>query len=136
LGFFDGIHKGHQKVINIAKQEADTKNIDLAVMSFFPHPKVVLSEGKNKVNYLMSLQEKAKQLEKMGIDYFYVVEFDKHFAGLTPEQFVYKYLIKFKTSHVVAGYDFTYGKMGSGNIDRLQEDSNNLISTTKVNKIE
>ncbi|GGC75813.1 hypothetical protein GCM10007216_02940 [Thalassobacillus devorans] len=136
LGFFDGVHKGHQRVIREAKREADRRGVDLTVMSFFPHPKVVLSAGKKKFDYLMPLKDKAQVLETLGVDCFYIVEFDKHFASLSPQQYVEKYLVNFDTVHAVAGYDFHYGKMGEGNIDRLKEDSEGKLAVTKVNKIE
>ena len=136
LGFFDGIHKGHQKVILAAKEEAEKRRVNLTVMSFFPHPKVVLSGGKKKFEYLMPLQEKADVLETLGVDRFYIVEFDKSFASLSPEQYIDNYLLKFKTVHTVAGYDFKYGKMGAGTIDRMIEDSSGRLGVTKVNKIE
>ena len=57
-------------------------------MSFFPHPKTVISNGKKQVCYLMPLSEKEKMLEQLGVDTFYIVEFDQEFASLSPEQFV------------------------------------------------
>lgn len=136
LGFFDGIHKGHQKVIIAAREEAEKRGVDLSVMSFFPHPKVVLSGGKQRFDYLMPLQEKADVLETLGVDRFYIVAFDKNFASLSPRQYVDNYLLKFKTVHAVAGYDFKYGKMGAGTIDRMIEDSSGELGVTKINKIE
>ncbi|WP_028782156.1 FAD synthetase family protein [Thalassobacillus devorans] len=136
LGFFDGVHKGHQKVIRQAKKEAERRGVDLTVMSFFPHPKVVLSGGKKKFNYLMPLKAKAEVLESLGVDRFYIVEFDMNFASLSPQDYVEKYLLKFSTVHAVAGYDFHYGKLGEGSIDRLKEDSAGRLDVTKVNKVE
>ncbi|WP_028782142.1 FAD synthetase family protein [Thalassobacillus devorans] len=136
LGFFDGVHKGHQKVIREAKKEAERRGVDLTVMSFFPHPKVVLSGGKKKFDYLMPMKDKAQVLESLGVDCFYIVKFDKNFASLSPQHYVEKYLLKFGTVHAVAGYDFHYGRMGEGNIDRLAEDSGGMLEVTKVSKIE
>ncbi|WP_087974112.1 FAD synthetase family protein [Oceanobacillus rekensis] len=136
LGFFDGIHKGHQKVILAAKEEAKKRDVDLTVMSFFPHPKVVLSGGKKEFDYLMPLQEKADVLETLGVDRFYIVEFNREFASLSPQAYLDKYLLKFGTVHAVAGYDFKYGKMGAGTIDRMIEDSSGKLDVTKVSKIE
>ncbi|MGJ9457728.1 FAD synthetase family protein [Oceanobacillus sp. CF4.6] len=136
LGFFDGIHKGHQKVILAAKEEAEKRAVDLTVMSFFPHPKVVLSGGKKKFDYLMPLQEKADVLETLGVDRFYIVAFNREFASLSPQEYLDNYLLKFGTVHAVAGYDFKYGKMGAGTIDRMIEDSSGKLDVTKVNKME
>ena len=80
LGFFDGLHNGHQEVVKTALKIAKEKNLPVAVMSFFPHPKSVLSDGKIQVDYLMPLSEKEKMLRELGVDLFYIVEFTKEFA--------------------------------------------------------
>ncbi|WP_394233679.1 bifunctional riboflavin kinase/FMN adenylyltransferase [Niallia oryzisoli] len=135
LGFFDGLHQGHCKVIQAALQKAKEQNVKLAVMSFFPHPKTVISNGKKKVCYLMPLSEKEKRLEQLGVDLFYIVRFDKEFSSLSPEQFVAQYLLKLGVVHAVAGFDFSYGSRGLGNLDRLTNDSGGLIEVTKVEKV-
>ena len=119
LGFFDGVHKGHQQVIGTAAEEAEKAGAALDVMSFFPHPKTVLSNGRVRVDYLMPLEEKARVLESLGVDRFYIVRFTKRFASLSPEAYVKEYLSEFDTIHAVAGYDFSYGFKGQGTIDRL-----------------
>lgn len=135
LGFFDGLHQGHRKVIQTALKKAKEQNMKLSVMSFFPHPKNVISNGKKKVCYLMPLSEKEKMLEQLGVDLFYIVQFDKEFASLSPEQFVYQYLLQLGVVHAVAGFDFSYGSRGLGNLDRLKDDSGGLIEVTKVEKV-
>lgn len=135
LGFFDGVHKGHQKVIDVARSEAEKNNASLDVMSFFPHPKTVISNGKKRIDYLMPLEEKAEQLERMGVDRFYIVKFTKAFASLEPAKYVKEYLLRFDTIHAVAGYDFSYGFKGEGNMDRLEADSNYKIDASKVEKV-
>ena len=86
LGFFDGLHNGHCEVIKTALRMAKEKNVTLSVMSFFPHPKTVISNGKKQVCYLMPPSEKEERLQELGVDTFYIVEFDKEFASLSPEQ--------------------------------------------------
>ncbi len=124
------------KVIRTALQIAEDKNLDLSVMSFFPHPKTVLSNGKTKVDYLMPLSDKEKILCELGVDIFYIVEFDKEFSSLSPEQFAFKYLNNLGVVHAVAGFDYTYGFRGDGNMDRLKTDSGGLLEVTKVEKVE
>ncbi|WP_226036062.1 FAD synthetase family protein [Aquibacillus saliphilus] len=136
LGFFDGIHNGHKKVIKTAGEVAKKNNLSLAVMSFFPHPKTILSKGNTEFDYLMPLSKKASILESLGVDTFYVVKFDKDFLSLLPEQFVSSYLLGMSVSHAVAGFDFSYGYRGAGNIDRLKIDSSNRIDVTKVEKVD
>ena len=136
LGFFDGLHQGHRKVIQTALQKAEEKNLPLSVMSFFPHPKTVLSNGKKQVCYLMPISEKEKMLEQLGVELFYMVQFDQEFASLSPQQFVSQYMVKLGVIHAVAGFDFSYGSRGLGSLDMLKEDSGGIIEVTKVAKVE
>ncbi|QIZ07513.1 FAD synthetase family protein [Priestia megaterium] len=136
LGFFDGIHNGHREVIKTAFQKAKKRNLSLSVMSFFPHPKTVLSNGKTHVDYLMPLSDKEKIFCELGVDIFYIVEFDREFASLSPEKFAAKYLVDLGVVHAVAGFDYTYGFRGVGNMDRLISDSGGILEVTKVDKVE
>jgi len=136
LGCFDGLHHGHCTVIHTAYQIAKEKQTGLAVMSFFPHPKTVISNGKVHVHTLMPLAEKEAKLRKMGVDTLYIVEFDTEFAALSPERFVSQYLNGLGVVHAVAGFDFSYGSRGAGNLDRLNQDSGGWIDVTKVEKVE
>lgn len=135
LGCFDGLHRGHVKVIQSALQEAMERKVSLSVMSFFPHPKTVIG-GKACFHYLMPQAEKEKRLCELGVDTFYLVEFDKDFAGLSPQAFVQEYLIKLGVIHAVAGYDFSYGSLGAGNMETLKQDSGDWIDVTTVDKVE
>ncbi|WP_078429327.1 adenylyltransferase/cytidyltransferase family protein [Alkalihalobacterium alkalinitrilicum] len=136
LGFFDGVHIGHQQVIKEAKRIADEKKLPLCMMSFFPHPKEVLSNGRKIVPYLMPISDKQRIFSELGADTFYIIEFNREFASLSPKEFVQKYLLDFKVELAVAGFDFTYGRSGEGNMDRMKDDSNGQITGIKVTKIE
>lgn len=134
LGFFDGLHIGHQEVIRQAKIEADMRNLPLAIMSFFPHPKTVLAK-QSDFPYLMSLEDKKKTMSAHGVDLFYVVPFTRAFASLTPEAFAKQYLLMLGLEHAVAGFDFHYGNKGAGHMNRLSADSDFHITTTAVSKL-
>lgn len=137
LGFFDGIHSGHKNVIQTAGQLAKEKGMMFSVMSFFPHPKTVIqSKEDSDFDYLMPTSKKASVIESLGVDTLYIVEFDKDFLSLPPKQFVSHYLLDLKVHHAVAGFDFSYGHRGLGNIDCLSEDSNGKIDVTKVEKVD
>jgi cytidyltransferase-like protein len=135
LGFFDGLHYGHREVIKTALRKSKEKGVSLAVMSFFPHPKSVLSNGEVKIDYLMPLSVKEKILRELGVDSFYIAEFNKEFASLSPVQYVTDYLVKLGVIHAVAGFDFSYGSRGIGNLERLKSDSGGVIDVTKVEKV-
>lgn len=136
LGFFDGVHKGHEKVIETAKHEAEKRGVSTNVMSFFPHPKEVLSANKNKVDYLIPLKEKIRVLETLDVDTLYIIDFTKTFASMSPEKYVQEYLMNLNTQHAVAGYDFSYGFKGAGTIDTIFMDSGHEVTTTTVQKVE
>ncbi|WP_338751292.1 FAD synthetase family protein [Bacillus sp. FJAT-52991] len=135
LGFFDGVHLGHRQVISEARKIAREKGVLLAVMTFFPHPKTVLSKGKQEVDYLMPVTEKQRIFEELGVDLCYIVPFDPAFATLTPERFVKKYLLDLGAVHAVAGFDYAYGCRGEGHMDRMKMDSGGLLEVTKVEKV-
>jgi riboflavin kinase/FMN adenylyltransferase len=135
LGFFDGVHKGHQKVLRTARRIAEKEDAAFDVMSFFPHPKTVLSDGRISMDYLMPLEEKARALEAFGVDRFYIVKFTKAFASLFKEEYVETYLERLGTIHAVAGYDFSYGYRGEGTIDSIESDSGGRITASRVEKV-
>ena len=135
LGFFDGVHLGHQAVIKAAKRAADEKKLPLVIMSFFPHPKEVLSNGEKIVSYLMPLADKQRKFKELGAETFYVIQFNSEFAALTPKQFVQNYLLDFGAEQIVAGFDFTYGCRGEGNMDQILADSDRRLESKKVEKV-
>lgn len=136
LGFFDGVHIGHQKVINTAKAEAKRRGLPLALMSFATHPINVLSKGKRKMGNLMTLCSKEEKLRRLGVELFYLVDFTQDFAALSPNEFVKEYLLKIGVKHAIAGFDYCYGKMGLGKLVDIPTYSNNQISITEVNCID
>ncbi|MCA1030118.1 bifunctional riboflavin kinase/FAD synthetase [Bacillus timonensis] len=135
IGYFDGVHKGHQKVINTAKQYAIEKGYLSAVMSFDPHPSVVLGRDTQEVQYITPLKDKAEIISKLGIDVLYVVEFNHEFANLLPQQFVDSYIIDLNVKHVVAGFDFTYGRLGKGKMETMPFHSRGEFTSTTVEKL-
>lgn len=136
LGFFDGLHKGHQQVIQVAKRRANTLGLPLVVMSFFPHPKSVLTGGKQSIEYLMPLNKKQEKLAELGVDYFFIVEFNLAFASLELQKFIEHYVLGLNSKHVVCGYDYSYGKKGAGNVHSLFEDGNGELGVTVIPKVD
>ncbi|MDQ0482902.1 bifunctional riboflavin kinase/FAD synthetase [Guptibacillus hwajinpoensis] len=135
LGYFDGIHRGHQKVISTAKQIAVEMGVDASVMTFYPHPSVVLGRSTPQTEAITPLDDKIDLIEQLGIDVLYIVKFDPTIAGLTPQQFVDDYIIALSVVHVVAGFDFTYGSKGRGTMDSLPFHARNKFNQTIVDKV-
>ncbi|WHY68719.1 bifunctional riboflavin kinase/FAD synthetase [Neobacillus sp. SuZ13] len=134
LGYFDGVHRGHQQVILEAKNQAKEKGICSAVMTFDPHPSVVLGKTDKQIKYISPLTEKIKIIEELGIDYLFIIHFSVEFANLLPQEFIDQYVISLNVRHVVAGFDFTYGRMGKGTMETLPFHSREKFSYSIVPK--
>ncbi|KGX84542.1 FAD synthetase family protein [Pontibacillus litoralis] len=136
LGFFDGVHLGHQKIIKAAKKIANQKNLKLAVMTLFPHPSSVIKKGKQIKQYLTPLPVKEAIFEQLGVDLLYMVEFNENVAKIPHYTFVEDYLCGLNCKHAVAGFDYTYGFKGQGDMAQLQVDSKGSFDVTTVSKLE
>ncbi|CQR47652.1 Riboflavin biosynthesis protein RibF [Paraliobacillus sp. PM-2] len=136
IGFFDGIHKGHQKVIKEAQVLAKQQNRKSAVITFSPHPSVVLNNNKQDVHYLTPLSEKQSILADMGIDLLYIIAFDHTLSQLSPKAFIDHFIIGLNIKHLVTGFDFTYGHKGKGNIHTLAADAAGCFEITVIDKLE
>ncbi|MGG3033762.1 bifunctional riboflavin kinase/FAD synthetase [Bacillus stercoris] len=135
LGYFDGVHLGHQKVISTAKQIAEEKGLTLAVMTFHPHPSHVLGRDKEPKDLITPLEDKIDQIEQLGTEILYVVKFNEVFASLSPKQFIDQYIIGLNVQHAVAGFDFTYGKYGKGTMETMPADLDGKAECTMVEKL-
>jgi riboflavin kinase / FMN adenylyltransferase len=135
LGYFDGVHLGHQQVINEAKKEAEAKGLKSAVMTFDPHPSVVLGKTVRHMEYITPLEDKIRIIESMDVDYLFVVHFSTEFSSLLPQEFVDQYIIGLNVHHVVAGFDYSYGKMGKGTMETIQFHSRGKFDFTVVSKL-
>ncbi|MFO1445953.1 bifunctional riboflavin kinase/FAD synthetase [Bacillus sp. Bva_UNVM-123] len=135
LGYFDGVHLGHQKVILTAKEMAEQKGMKSAVMTFDPHPSVVLSKDVKHVEYITPLKDKIELISSLGIDYLFIINFTREFANLLPQEFVDRYLIELNVQHVVAGFDYTYGRMGKGTMETLPFHSREQFGFTVIPKV-
>ncbi len=94
LGFFDGVHRGHQEVINTGKKIAKEKNLKLAVMTFNQHPAIVFQQVQSKpIQYLSTLKQKEERMSELGVDLLYEVAFTSSFAALSPQEFVDQYVV-------------------------------------------
>lgn len=147
LGFFDGVHRGHQKVIREAIKKAKEMGAKSAVMTFDPHPSLVLGGRKEEVFYITPMQQKMKIFEDMNIDVCFVVRFTSDFAQLQPEQFIEHFIEELGVVQATAGFDFSFGAKGQGTMEMMksygdgrfgvsviekQEDNQEKISSTRI----
>jgi riboflavin kinase/FMN adenylyltransferase len=121
IGTFDGVHIGHQKIIERLIENARSRNCESLILTFFPHPRMVLQE-QSEIQLLNTIEERTLLLEKTGLDYLIIHPFDKTFSRLTAEDFVKNILIdRLKIEKIVIGYDHRFGRNRTANIDDLIE---------------
>lgn len=136
IGFFDGIHKGHQKVIKTAVSKARENNMESAVITFHPHPSVVLKKDVQHVQYITPLRQKQEILQKLDIDRLYIITFNKELSTLEPQQFIDHFIIGLNIKHLVAGFDYSYGHKGKGNMKVIKDHTRGLFKYTAIGKVE
>ena len=136
IGTFDGVHLGHQKILNHVLHLADEKKSRSFVITFEPHPRLVVSKNYD-IKLLTTLDEKVKLFEKIGIDNLMVIKFTKEFSGLSSKEFVRNYICnKIGANHIVIGYDHKFGKNRDGDENKLRELGKQMdFDVTKVEPI-
>ena len=121
LGTFDGVHKGHQKILKKLNSEANKAKLKSIVLTFFPHPRIVLKPRSN-LKLINTIKERSELLEKSGIDFLITHPFDKTFSELSPEKFVKNILVdKLKIKKILIGYDHKFGKNRTAGIEDLKK---------------
>ncbi|GAO29247.1 bifunctional riboflavin kinase/FAD synthetase [Geofilum rubicundum] len=114
MGTFDGMHPGHCALLQRVKQLAELENTQSVVLTFWPHPRIVLGQDVAKLRLLTTLEEKTKMMSETGIDHLIIVPFNKELANLTAEDFVEKILVQqLNTHHLIIGYNHRFGKGGT-----------------------
>lgn len=122
IGTFDGLHRGHQLVLDNLKQFAKERGGQSVVFTFYPHPRIVTSPDKANLRLLTTKEEKIKLFRKYGIDHLVIYNFTKEFAALSYSEFVKNILLKqMKTKCLVVGYDHKFGKNREGGFDYLKQ---------------
>ena len=120
-GTFDGVHLAHKKIIERLKQIASIKNGETVIITFEPHPRIVLLPLDHGLQLLSTLNEKINLLEKAGVDHLIILPFTKEFSRLSSEQFIRNILVnKIKTNTLVIGYDHRFGKNREGSFEHLK----------------
>ena len=121
IGNYDGIHIGHQKIIEKVARKAREISGTPMLMTFNPHPLSVLKPD-TYTRLITPLHFKKKLIEASGIEVMLLIPFDTSFQGLTPEMFIKNILIdRLAVKEVLVGYDFKFGKNGAGNVEMLKQ---------------
>ena len=121
IGTFDGVHIGHQKIIERLNQIKELKNERSVILTFFPHPRRVLDHSQD-IRMLTTMEEKIKLLDRFGLDHLIIEPFTREFSRLSALDFVRDILVnKLHIRKLVIGYDHRFGKNREGNFDQLTE---------------
>lgn len=120
LGTFDGLHKGHKKILQRVVSGAKAMDAESLLLTFFPHPRMVLKQD-NSIRLINTLHEKEQLLKQVGLDNLVVQNFNFEFSQLSAQDFVEQVLVKsFNICKIIIGYDHRFGKNRTANIDDLK----------------
>jgi riboflavin kinase / FMN adenylyltransferase len=127
LGIFDGVHRGHRALIDYLLSVAQKKNCESVVITFSPHPRIVLEPGNANLSFLTTMEEKTALLEKAGIDHLVIIQFDREFSSIPACDFIRDILFKkIGTRHLIIGYNHHFGRRGEGDINTIRQCSEDL----------
>lgn len=130
IGFFDGLHIGHKKLINETIKQSNKLNVCPTLICFDPDPDEIIH--KNKSKHLLSYKDRLAYAEYLGIKQIIIIKFTNDLMKLKPNNFIKDYLNKFNIIKLICGYDFTYGYKGKGNVELLKK--NGKFQTIVINE--
>lgn len=121
IGTFDGVHAGHRKIIERLVNAAKANNLDSVVLTFFPHPRMVLQK-ESGIQLINTIEERKQLLEQTGIDHLVIHPFTHQFSRLTALEFVRDILVnKLKAKKIIIGYDHRFGRNRTADINDLKQ---------------
>jgi riboflavin kinase/FMN adenylyltransferase len=121
IGTFDGVHAGHQKIIEKLVNTAKISNMESAILTFFPHPRMVLQK-ESDIKLINTIEERKKILSNSGIDHLIIHPFTHQFSRLTAREFVRDILVhKLKAKKIIIGYDHRFGRNRTADINTLKK---------------
>ena len=124
IGTFDGVHTGHQKIIQQLREEATKIEGETVIITFDPHPRKVIGKKNGEIKLINTLEEKIELIASKGIDHLAIVPFTNSFASITAEEYIGDFLIdKFHPHSIIIGYDHRFGKERKGDYHLLEERS-------------
>jgi riboflavin kinase / FMN adenylyltransferase len=120
-GTFDGVHLGHQKILQRVVEVARKHNGESVVITFWPHPRMVLDPNRPAIKILNTFEEKAELLREQGIEHLLRIPFTKEFSQISSQEFITQILVeKIGTRKLVIGYDHRFGKNREGSFEQLK----------------
>lgn len=120
IGTFDGVHIGHQKIIERLVNSARAGNLESAILTFFPHPRMVLQKDTD-IKLINTIRERKEILEKCGVDHLIIHPFTIQFSRLSAQEFVRDILVnRLKAKKVIIGYDHRFGRNRTADINDLR----------------
>ena len=121
IGTFDGVHLGHRKILSKIKELADAINGETVILTFFPHPRMILHPEDQSIKMINTINEKAVLLEQLGVDHLIITPFSRDFSNQTAEEYIRDVLVdQIGTKKIVIGYDHRFGKDRQGGLAELQ----------------
>jgi len=123
-GTFDGVHLGHQKILRRLHELASSKQGETVLLTYWPHPRLILQPQDKSLRLLSTLSEKVKLLEEMGVDHLIILPFTEELSQMSSDDFIRSILVeKIQTKTLVIGYDHKFGKNREGSFEYLQSHS-------------
>jgi riboflavin kinase/FMN adenylyltransferase len=123
-GTFDGVHIGHQKILARLQEIAQLYNGETVVITYWPHPRLIVSTDSADLKLLSTIDEKIELLEKYGVDHLIIIPFTREFSQLSSEEFIINILVEqIGTRKLVIGYDHRFGKNREGSFEHLKQNA-------------
>lgn len=120
IGTFDGVHVGHQKILSTLKDSAMAIKGETVLLTFFPHPRLILHPEDDSLRLISDIEEKVQLLADAGIDHLIITPFTRDFSNQSPEEYIREVLVgKIGTKKIVIGYDHHFGKDREGSLKDL-----------------
>jgi riboflavin kinase/FMN adenylyltransferase len=121
IGTFDGVHYGHQKIIKRLCELARATGGESVILTFFPHPRLIIDPENQDLKMINTIKEKAQILADLGVDHLIITPFTRDFSNLNPEEYIQNVLVEtIGTKHLIVGYDHRFGKDRKGGMPELE----------------
>jgi riboflavin kinase/FMN adenylyltransferase len=124
IGTFDGVHYGHQKIIKRLCELAKATGGESVILTFFPHPRLIIDPENQDLKMINTIDEKAKMLAALGVDHLIITPFTRDFSNLSPTEYIKNILVDtIGIKHLIVGYDHRFGKDRAGGMPELEAEA-------------